>query len=364
MKKLLMLSVILGSVLLAGTKVNASDNLNKLITSKVNQKNYSHLLTSNVFPVTLTTDDKDGYTTWVVSCSALLSPNALVTFDTPCTETFADAYLEGLPVRMEINLARLGSYSSGTQKGKPFNYSGTPNPKDFTVQENGFSLFKLPVKTPEVKSAIANLPSLDGLSDANKGYLFRKGEAPAIYTMVGNGLPVKNQGYPANSLSGFRMFRKVLAEDLKHYATVLGGKMAVHERLDDNEYRDINGYAVFINSNGVAVITLESSLYSAYHSIFVNQFSRGVPKFYLNLAGMGTYNNGQGFFFNGYGEIMENGNEAHKARPILVKFDLPKDGPVYNKLQTTQEFFNHKTETLWLKDFAPRTDRMLQLMKK
>ena len=104
---------------------------------------------------------------WLVSCSALLDNNASLTLDTPCTEALAVSYTNGFPVYMTVDLSKLGAYSSGSLKGQAFEYTGVPDPKSFRVQENGLAVFQLPVRTPEVKNAIAKLPSLAGMSDAN-----------------------------------------------------------------------------------------------------------------------------------------------------------------------------------------------------
>ena len=127
-------------------------------------------------------------------------------------------------------------------------------------------------------------------------------------------------------------------------------------------YEDVNGYAVFINRQGDAVITSYKS-YEYYDGLLAEFGGKG--DFYLNLAGMGKYANGKGFFFNGTATALDNRAQNDVAdRPTRVRFDLPKNGPVYNELQNTKKFYNHKIVTLWLQDFAPRIHRIAALMSK
>lgn len=298
---------------------------------------------------------------WLVSCSALLDHNASLTLDTPCTEALAVSYTNGFPVYMTVDLSKLGAYSSGSLKGQAFEYTGVPDPKSFRVQENGLAVFQLPVRTPEVKNAIAKLPSLAGMSDANKGYFFRKSERPSSFNSGAPGYD-ERRNYPASSVAGFQKFLTVLDKDLKYYASVLGGPVAMRNYIDADKYEDVNGYAVFINRQGDAVITSYKS-YEYYDGLLAEFGGKG--DFYLNLAGMGKYANGKGFFFNGTATALDNRAQNDVAdRPTRVRFDLPKNGPVYNELQNTKKFYNHKIVTLWLQDFAPRIHRIAALMSK
>lgn len=317
--------------------------------------------TRNVVRVGLDSGVNGG--SWLVSCSALLDNNASLTLDTPCTEALAVSYTNGFPVYMTVDLSKLGAYSSGSLKGQAFEYTGTPDPKSFRVQENGLAVFQLPVQTPEVKNAIAKLPSLEGMSDADKGYLFRKSERPYSFN---SGAPGNDErrNYPASSVAGFQKFLTVLDKDLKYYASVLGGPVTLRNYIDTNKYDSVNGYAVFINRQGHAVLAVSPKTSYADYDGLLAEFG-GKGDFYLNLAGMGKYPNGKGFFFNGTATALNNNVQNEVAnRPTLVRFDLPKNGPVYNELQNTKKFYNHKTVTLWLKDFAPRIHRIAALMDK
>lgn len=342
--------------------LSAQDAVNpQALAKKLKEQTAKQARTRNVVRVHLDSGVNGG--SWLVSCSALLDKNASLTIDTPCTEALAVSYTQGFPVYMTVNLSALGSYSSGANKGKPFEYIGTPDPKNFRVQENGFAVFQLPVSTPEVKNAIAQLPSLEGMSDADKSNLFRKSERPNSFNSGAPGADDR-RNYPAASVAGFQKFLTVLDKDLRYYASVLGGPVTLRNYYDTNKYDNVNGYAVFINRTGHAVMAVSpKNSYDSYDGLLA-EFG-GSGDFYLNLAGMGKYANGKGFFFNGTGTAVDNNKEHDIAnRPTLVRFDLPKNGPVYNELQHTKKFYNHKTATLWLKDFAPRIHRIAALMAK
>lgn len=359
MKKLLVFMLAFCGCTAVLSAQNAQDS--QALAKKLNEEADRQSRTRNVMRVNLDSAVNGG--SWLVSCSALLDQNASLTLDTPCTEALAVSYTNGYPVYMAVDLSKLGSYSSGALNGKSFEYVGTPDPKSFRVQENGFSVFQLPVNTPEVKKAIAKLTSLEGMSDTDKAVLFRKSERPYSFNSGAPGA-VERRNYPAASVAGFKKFLTVLDKDLKYYASVLGGPVTMRNYIDSNKYDKVNGYAVFVNRQGYAVLAVSpKSTYDNYDGLLA-EFG-GSGDFHLDLAGMGKYANGKGFFFNGTGSAVDNNKEREVSnRPTLVRFDLPKNGPVYNELQHTKKFYNHKTATLWLKDFAPRIHRITALMAK
>lgn len=142
----------------------------------------------SVYHLVKDTDEKLYYSLLnkVQFCGAIFIDNqGTLLIDKPCTVLIDEAFNakkdkdelapNGQPLGIDIELDKLGKYSSGENKGKPFFYAGTPAKNHFKKTKSGYTLFTIPLnENSPVKLAIQKLPALNTPSEKELPAIFKK----------------------------------------------------------------------------------------------------------------------------------------------------------------------------------------------